>query len=52
MVSLLEVIEAFEKQFYPLGEMQKDMMINHPNPRAVLGKLAFMMDCSRSGGCA
>lgn len=52
MVSLLEVIEAFEKQFYPLGEMQKDMMINHPDPRAVLGKLAFLMDCSRSGGCA
>ena len=52
MISLLEVIEAFEAQFYPRGEMQKDLMINHPNPRAVLGKLAFMMDCSRFGGSA
>ena len=52
MISLQEVIEAFEKQFYPLGEMQKDMIINHPAPRSVFGKLAFMMNCSRSGGSA
>lgn len=24
-ITLLEVIEAFEKQFYPLGELQKEI---------------------------
>ena len=52
MITLEEVIEAFEKQFYPLGEMQRQMMLNHPDPRAVLGKLAFLMDCSKAGGSA
>lgn len=46
-ITLLEVIEAFEKQFYPLGEMQKKKMLQHQNPQAVLGKLAFLMDCAR-----
>ena len=46
-VTLQEVIEAFEKQFYPLGEMQKEKMLQHQNPQAVLGELAFLMDCAR-----
>ncbi|MEH0963716.1 hypothetical protein V6M83_08350 [Streptococcus anginosus] len=46
-VTLEEVIEAFEKQFYPLGEMQKEKMLQHQNPQAVLGELAFLMDCAR-----
>lgn len=46
-ITLLEVIEAFEKQFYPLGEMQKEKMLQHQNPQAVLGKLAFLIDCAR-----
>lgn len=46
-ITLLEVIEAFEKQFYTLGEMQKEKMLQHPNPQAVLGKLAFLIDCAR-----
>lgn len=46
-ITLLEVIEVFEKQFYPLGEMQKEKMLQHQNPQAVLGKLAFLMDCAR-----
>ncbi|MBF7050550.1 MULTISPECIES: hypothetical protein [Streptococcus] len=46
-VTLEEVIEAFEKQFYPLGELQKEKMLQHPNPQAVLGKLAFLIDCAR-----
>lgn len=46
-ITLLEVIEAFEKQFYPLGEMQKEKMLQHQNPQAVLGKLAFLMNCAR-----
>ena len=46
-VTLEEVIEAFEKQFYPLGELQKEKMLQHPNPQAVLGMLAFFIDCTR-----
>lgn len=47
MIPLLDVIEAFEKQFYPLDEILKERMLNHDDPKAVLGTLAFRMDCAR-----
>ncbi|WP_186821904.1 hypothetical protein [Streptococcus sp. HMSC071H03] len=46
-VTLEEVIEAFEKQFYSLGEMQKQKLLNYPDAHAVLSRLAFLMDCAR-----
>ncbi len=47
MITLADVIEAFEKEFYPLSESIKERMLAHPDPKAVLGKLAHLMDCAR-----
>ena len=49
MVTLADVIEAFEKEFYPLSDSMKERMSSHPDPKAVLGKLAHLMDCARCG---
>nr|DAS77022.1 MAG TPA: hypothetical protein [Caudoviricetes sp.] len=49
MITLADVIEAFEKEFYPLSDLMKERMLAHPDPKAVLGKLAHLMDCARCG---
>lgn len=49
MITLADVVEAFEKEFYPLSVSMKERMLAHPDPKAVLGKLAHLMDCARCG---
>ena len=49
MITLADVIESFEKYFYHLSDSMKERMLAHPDPKAVLGKLAHLTDCARCG---